>query len=53
MKKIKTLSESKKEHLQTILEKTAWDVNKTAQLLKIPLKEVLQMMAEYGIEKPE
>jgi len=47
--KIKSLKESEKDHLLTVLEETHWDLEKTARLLKISLKKVKSKIIEYGI----
>jgi len=48
----KTLKEREKEHLEDVLEKTGWDLEKTARLLQISLSEVKQKVMEHGLEKP-
>ncbi|MEA2040386.1 MAG: helix-turn-helix domain-containing protein [Thermodesulfobacteriota bacterium] len=50
--KIKTLKEREKEHLEDVLEKTGWDMEKTARLLQISLSEVKQKISEHGLGKP-
>jgi len=50
--KNKTLKEREKEHLEDVLEKTGWDMEKTARLLQICLPEVKQKIMEHGLEKP-
>lgn len=48
--KIKSLEESEKDHLTTVLEKTHWDLEKTARLLKITLAELKSKIAAYGLK---
>ena len=47
--KIKSLKESEKDHLLTVLEKTHWDLEKTSRLLKISLQKVKSKIKKYGI----
>ena len=47
--KIKSLKESEKEHLEKVLAKTHWDLDKTARLLRIPLRQVRAKIREYRI----
>lgn len=49
---IKTLKEREKEHLEDVLEKTGWDLEKTARLLQISLSEVKHKIMEHGLGKP-
>ncbi|MFH1157007.1 MAG: helix-turn-helix domain-containing protein [Pseudomonadota bacterium] len=47
--KIKSLKESEKEHLEKVLFKTHWDLEKTARLLKVTLRQVKAKIKEYRI----
>ncbi|NNF98222.1 MAG: hypothetical protein HKM93_02500 [Desulfobacteraceae bacterium] len=47
--KFKTLKQCEKEHLLSVLEKTSWDIDKTAHLLKIPMDQVLLKIKEFGL----
>jgi DNA-binding NtrC family response regulator len=38
-----------REHLETVLEKTGWDLEKTALLLQIPLARVRQKIEKLGL----
>ena len=49
---IKTLKEREREHLQVVLKKTSWDLDKTARLLQIPLSQVKRKIREHGFEMP-
>jgi len=49
MMKLKSLKESEKEHLSTVLNKTHWDLEKASRLLKIPLQQVKTKIKEYKI----
>ncbi|NOX34823.1 MAG: hypothetical protein GXP56_14015 [Deltaproteobacteria bacterium] len=51
--KIKSLKESEKDHLLTVLEKTHWDLEKTSRLLKISLQQVKSKIKGYGIRRPD
>lgn len=46
---MKTLKEREKEHLLDILEKTMWDLEKTARVLQIPLAQVKRKIKEHGL----
>ncbi len=48
---LKTLKTIEKEHLQTVLEKTDWDLDKTSQLLKIHVSQVKKKIRSYGLHK--
>lgn len=48
---LKTLKTIEKEHLQTVLGKTDWDLEKTAQLLKIHVSQVKRKIQSYGLRK--
>jgi DNA-binding NtrC family response regulator len=48
--KIKTLKELEKDHLLHVLEKTHWDIQKTAGLLQIPSSEVRRKIKEHGLK---
>jgi hypothetical protein len=47
--KIKTLQECQKAHLLMVLQKTAWDLDKTARLLQVPLARVKEKIRQYGL----
>ena len=49
---IKTLEEREKEHLREVLQRTGWDLGKTARLLQISLSEVKQKISKHGLGKP-
>jgi len=51
--KIKSLRESEKDHLLTVLEKTHWNLEKTSRLLKISLQKVKSKIKEYGIRQSD
>ncbi|MCF6246403.1 MAG: helix-turn-helix domain-containing protein [Desulfobacula sp.] len=51
--KIKSLKESEKEHLISVLEKTHWDLEKTSRLLRISLKQVKSKIKAYGLCRPD
>lgn len=51
--KIKSLKESEKEHLKTVLEKTHWDLSKTSRLLKISLQQLKSKITTYGLVQPD
>jgi DNA-binding NtrC family response regulator len=51
--KIKSLKESEKEHLLSVLDKTHWDLDKTARLLKISLQKIKAKIKEYGIRQAD
>ncbi|MBN2124264.1 MAG: hypothetical protein JW821_08220 [Deltaproteobacteria bacterium] len=51
--KIKPLKEKEREHLQEVLKRTDWDLDKAARLLQIPLPQVKRKIREHGIEKPD
>jgi DNA-binding NtrC family response regulator len=51
--KIESLKESEKKHLQTVLEKTHWDLEKTSRLLKISLQSVKSKIKKYDISPPD
>ena len=50
--KIKTLRECTREHFEMVLEKTRWDLEKTALLLQVPVVRVRQMLEEFGSACP-
>ena len=50
--KIKSLKESEIEHLKNVLEKTHWDLTKSARLLKITLQQLKSKITTYGLKKP-
>lgn len=50
--KIKTLKEKEKEHLQEVLKKTRWNLEKAALLLQIPLTQVKRKIREHGFKEP-
>ena len=49
--KIKTLKQREKDHLSSILNKTSWDIDKSAHLLKIPKEDVLLKIEEFGFSR--
>ncbi len=49
--KIKTLKQCEKDHLSTVLEKTSWNIDKSAHLLKITREEVLLKIEEFGLSQ--
>ena len=51
--KIKSLKESEKDHLISVLKKTHWDLDKTSRLLKISLRQVKSKITVYGIKPPK
>ncbi len=50
---IKSLKESEKDHLSTVLDKTHWDLEKASRLLKISLQEVKSKIKKYKISRPD
>jgi DNA-binding NtrC family response regulator len=48
---IKTLKEREREHLLQVLEKTGWNIQKTAGLLQIPSSEVKRKIKEHGLKR--
>jgi transcriptional regulator with GAF, ATPase, and Fis domain len=51
--KIKTLREKEREHLQEVLNRTGWDLEKAARLLQISLPQVKRKIREHGIRNPD
>jgi DNA-binding NtrC family response regulator len=51
--KIKTLQECQKSHLLMVLQKTAWDLDKTARLLQVPLVHVEEKIRQYGLKNAD
>ena len=51
--KIKSLKESERDHLVSVLKETHWNLEKTSRLLKISLKRVKSKIKAYGIIKPD
>ncbi|MEW6665891.1 MAG: helix-turn-helix domain-containing protein [Thermodesulfobacteriota bacterium] len=49
---IKTLKEREKDHLLQVLDKTHWNIQKTASLLQIAASEVRRKIREHGLNKP-
>ena len=49
---IKTLKEREKDHLLQVLEKTHWDIQKTAGLLQITTSEVRRKIREHVLRDP-
>ena len=45
-----TLKEREKEHILYVLEKTHWDLEKTAHVLRISLSECAQKLKEHGLD---
>ena len=50
---IKTLKEREKEHIREILERTQWDLEKTAHLLRITVSKVERKIREHGLNRPD
>lgn len=50
---IKTLDEFRRDHLLAVLEKTSWDLGKTAHLLKISRQRLETAIRAYGLKPPE
>lgn len=48
----KTLKEREKDHLLQVLEKTHWNIQKTASLLQITDSEVRRKIREHGLRNP-
>jgi len=51
--KIKTLQEIQKTHLLMVLQKTQWDLDKTAHLLQVPLARVKEKIDQYGLTQAD
>jgi len=51
--KIKTLQECQKAHLLMVLQKTQWDLDKTAHLLQVPLARVKEKISQYGLVRAD
>jgi transcriptional regulator with GAF, ATPase, and Fis domain len=49
--KLQTLKEREKEHLQEVLHRTHWNLEKAARLLQIPLSQVKRKIREHGLEE--
>jgi len=49
---IKTLQDKEHELLVKVLTKTAWDLDKAARLLQIPLSQVKMKIRRHGLQKP-
>jgi transcriptional regulator of acetoin/glycerol metabolism len=49
---IKTLKDREKDHLLHVLEKTHWNIQKTAGLLKITPSEVGRKIRQHGLRDP-
>lgn len=49
---IKTLQDKERELLDEVLTKTAWDLDKAARLLQIPLSQVKKKIRQHGMKKP-
>ena len=47
----KTLKELEKEHIQKVLDRTHWDLEKTANLLKIPISQVKSKIRKYELKR--
>jgi DNA-binding NtrC family response regulator len=47
---MQTLKEREKEHLLAVLEKTHWNLSKTACLLRISLKELEEKMRDHELK---
>jgi len=50
--KVKNLKEREREHLLYVLEKTHWNIQKTATLLQITSSEVRRKIKEHGLRRP-
>ena len=50
---LKSLKTLEKEHVQTVLGKTDWDLEKTAQLLKIHVSQVKRKIRLYDLRKED
>lgn len=50
--KVKTLREKEKEHIQEVLERAHWNLEKAARLLKIPISQVKRKIRKYGLKEP-
>ena len=48
--RINTLQELEKEQIRKVLEKTHWNMEKTARLLQITLSQLKRKIRKYGIE---
>jgi len=48
---IKSLKNKEEELLRKVLEKTHWDLEKTARLMKIALSQVHRKIKEFGLKK--
>ena len=51
--KIETLRAREREHLLKVLNKTSWNVEKSAQLLQIPPSLLRRKIKEHGIQEPQ
>ncbi len=49
---VKTLKELEKEHLRTVLEKTGWNIEKAARLLRISVSQVKRKIRTQGLKPP-
>jgi DNA-binding NtrC family response regulator len=50
---IKSLKNKEEELLREVLEKTHWDLVKTARLLKITLSQVKRKIKEFSLERTD
>jgi DNA-binding NtrC family response regulator len=50
---IKSLKSKEKELLETVLEKTHWDIEKTSRLLKISVAQTKRKIRAYEIKKTQ
>lgn len=50
---IKSLEENEKDHLLTVLDKTHWDLSKTARLLQIPLADLKSRIKSFGLVRQD
>lgn len=51
--KIKSLEENEKDHLLAVLDKTHWDMSKTARLLQIPLDVLKSKIKSFGLVRQD
>ncbi|BBO73514.1 hypothetical protein DSCW_09310 [Desulfosarcina widdelii] len=51
--KILTLQDKERELLRKVLEKTDWDLEKAARLMRIPVSQVKKKISAHGLQRPE
>ncbi|PIU50002.1 MAG: hypothetical protein COS92_03785 [Desulfobacterales bacterium CG07_land_8_20_14_0_80_52_14] len=51
--KIETLKAREREHILKVLNKTSWDIEKTAHLLQISPSLLRRKIKEHGIQRPQ